>query len=66
MAVIGDGKLGLLVAQIFVLQGHTVAHFGKHDHKLSLVSGTQHALVTEQTAEGHAAVRPSHCLSEIS
>jgi len=61
VAVIGDGKLGLLVAQILVLQGHTVAHFGKHKHKLSLVSGTQHTLVTEQTAEHHAAVRHSRC-----
>ena len=57
VAIIGDGKLGLLVAQMLVVHGHTVTHFGKHEAKLRLVSGTQHELVTEQTAERHAAVR---------
>lgn len=56
VAVIGDGKLGLLVAQMLVLQGHAVTHFGKHEHKLGLVSGTRHEVVTDQTAEAHAAV----------
>ena len=56
MAVVGDGKLGLLVAQVLVLQRHSVTHFGKHEHKLRLVSGTQQELVTDQTAERHAAV----------
>lgn len=56
MAVVGDGKLGLLVAQMLVLQRHSVTHFGKHKHKLQLVSGTQRELVTDQTAECHAAV----------
>lgn len=54
--MIGDGKLGLLVAQMLVLQGHAVTHFGKHKHKLGLVSGTRHEVVTDQTAEAHAAV----------
>ena len=56
MAVVGDGKLGLLVAQMLVLQRHAVTHFGKHEHKLRLVSGTQRELVTAQTVERHAAV----------
>ena len=56
VAVVGDGKLGLLVAQVLVLEGHTVTHFGKHKHKLSLVSGTHHEVVTEDTAERHTAV----------
>ena len=56
VAVVGDGKLGLLVAQMLVLQRHSVTHFGKHEHKLQLVSGTQRELVTDQTAECHAAV----------
>ena len=56
VAVVGDGKLGLLVAQMLVLQRHSVTHFGKHEHKLRLVSGTQQELVTDQTAERHAAV----------
>ena len=56
VAVVGDGKLGLLVAQMLVLQRHSVTHFGKHEHKLRLVSGTRWELVTDQTAERHAAV----------
>ena len=56
VAVVGDGKLGLLVAQMLVLQRHSVTHFGKHEHKLRLVSGTHRELVTDQTAERHAAV----------
>ena len=56
VAVVGDGKLGLLVAQMLVLQQHSVTHFGKHEHKLQLVSGTHQELVTDQTAERHAAV----------
>ena len=56
VAVVGDGKLGLLVAQMLVLQRHSVTHFGKHEHKLRLVSGTRQELVTDQTAERHAAV----------
>ena len=57
VAVVGDGKLGLLVAQVLVLEGHTVRHFGKHEHKLRLVSGAQHELVMDNTAERHAAVK---------
>lgn len=60
----GDGKLGLLVAQVLVLQRHSVTHFGKHEHKLHLVSGTQWELVTDQTAERHAAVSAlRHCMA---
>lgn len=56
IAVVGDGKLGLLVAQALVLRGYPVMHFGRHERKLRLVSGTQREVVTEDTAERHAAV----------
>lgn len=65
VAVVGDGKLGLLVAQVLVLEGHAVTHFGKHEHKLSLVSGTQQEVVTERTAERHAAVSQQHPSSAL-
>lgn len=42
MAVIGDGKLGLLVAQLLALQTKIPpVHFGRHLEKLDLVEGTQ-------------------------
>ncbi len=64
VAVVGDGKLGLLVAQVLVLEGHCVTHFGKHEHKLRLVSGTQHQVVTGDSAERHAAVSCYHFPSQ--
>lgn len=57
VAVIGDGKLGLLVAQLLVLQGlKSVTHFGRHQRKLDLVQGTTTQLVTEDTATSFAQV----------
>ena len=50
VAVIGDGKLGLLVAQLLVAQGHAVTHLGRHARKLSLVEGTRQVAVTDETA----------------
>jgi len=35
-AVIGDGKLGLLVARVLVLSGAEVTVIGRHDHKLRI------------------------------
>ena len=53
----GDGKLGLLVAQALAVQGHaSITHFGKHAHKLALVQGTAWELVGEDTAKEHAQV----------
>ncbi|EIE23546.1 GroES-like protein [Coccomyxa subellipsoidea C-169] len=55
VAVIGDGKLGLLVAQALVVQGHTgLVHFGKHEHKLSLVQGSSWEVVDDSTSSCHA------------
>lgn len=41
VAVLGDGKLGLLIAQVLAAYGARVVHFGKHPEKLriSKVSG---------------------------
>ncbi|HZI51252.1 MAG TPA: alcohol dehydrogenase catalytic domain-containing protein [Terriglobia bacterium] len=36
IAVLGDGKLGLLVAQVLQASGHEVHQFGHHKHKLSI------------------------------
>jgi alcohol dehydrogenase len=35
-AVLGDGKLGLLIAQVLVARGIHVVHFGRHSEKLAL------------------------------
>lgn len=37
VAVVGDGKLGLLVAQVLALTGCNLKVFGRHFHKLSLL-----------------------------
>jgi alcohol dehydrogenase len=38
VAVVGDGKLGLLVARVLVLAGCGVSVIGKHDRKLGIAS----------------------------
>ena len=41
VVIIGDGKLGLLVAQIIALQTKVPpVHVGRHQEKLDLVEGT--------------------------
>ena len=41
VCVIGDGKLGLLIAHVLVVSGvKRVFHFGRHRKKLDLVEGT--------------------------
>ncbi|KAK9824093.1 hypothetical protein WJX72_007687 [[Myrmecia] bisecta] len=46
VAVLGDGKLGLLIAQLLVVRGvEAITHFGRHDDKLELVEGTQRCRV---------------------
>lgn len=37
VAVLGDGKLGLLIAQVLQLHGARVRLFGRHRHKMALV-----------------------------
>jgi threonine dehydrogenase-like Zn-dependent dehydrogenase len=36
IAVLGDGKLGLLIAQVLAAYGHQVHHFGRHEDKLRI------------------------------
>lgn len=57
VAVIGDGKLGLLVAQLLSIRGwaDTLTFFGRHQRKLDLVSGGRKEVVGEGTAHSHAA-----------
>ncbi len=55
--MIGDGKLGLLIAQLLASQGHSVTHLGRHMRKLELVEGTTRHVVTESTAKELAEVR---------
>lgn len=38
IAVQGDGKLGLLIAQVLLAKGYAVEHFGRHAHKLAISS----------------------------
>ncbi len=40
VAVLGDGKLGLLIAQVLHAYGARVIQFGKHPAKLSIASAT--------------------------
>jgi threonine dehydrogenase-like Zn-dependent dehydrogenase len=52
----GDGRLGLLLAQVCALKAPgRVTHFGRHPDKLSLVVGTSHILSCDAAAEQHAA-----------
>jgi threonine dehydrogenase-like Zn-dependent dehydrogenase len=45
IAVIGDGKLGLLIAHVLVMSGcKHVCHFGRHKRKLDMVVGTDKVL----------------------
>lgn len=56
IAVVGDGKLGLLIAQLLAVQGHDVMHLGRHKRKLGLVEGTKKVVVAEDTAKELAEV----------
>ncbi len=38
VAVMGDGKLGLLIAQVLAAHGAKVTQFGKHKHKLAIAA----------------------------
>jgi threonine dehydrogenase-like Zn-dependent dehydrogenase len=52
----GDGRLGLLIAQVLALKAPgRVTHFGRHADKMALVSGSAaQVLVTDATAAEHA------------
>lgn len=58
IAVIGDGKFGLLIAQNLVVAGHQghVTHFGRHQEKLDLVEGTTTEIVGDDTKVNFAQV----------
>jgi threonine dehydrogenase-like Zn-dependent dehydrogenase len=59
IAVVGDGKLGLLVAQALIVQGaRELLHLGRHATKLRLIQGDTHhwEIVDESTATRHAQV----------
>jgi alcohol dehydrogenase len=53
IAVLGDGKLGLLVAQVLQVAGHRVHQFGRHEAKLRIA---QKAGVTTELADKHLPV----------
>ena len=49
VAVLGDGKLGLLVAQVLQAHGYSVHQFGRHKEKLSIAARA--GVVTEVVKE---------------
>ncbi|MGD0616849.1 MAG: alcohol dehydrogenase catalytic domain-containing protein [Bryobacteraceae bacterium] len=50
VAVLGDGKLGLLIAQVLQAHGARVHHFGRHREKLNI---SQRVGVTTEIARKH-------------
>ena len=52
VAVLGDGKLGLLIAQVLLAHGCEVVHFGKHAEKLGI---SERAGAQVETARNAAA-----------
>lgn len=58
VAVIGDGKLGLLVAQALIVlkEVEQLTHFGRHSNKLKLVTGTKQVVVSDDTKTVHSQV----------
>ena len=52
VAVIGDGKLGLLCAMALATEGHAPLLVGKHPEKLALARGVETATIAEATARG--------------
>jgi threonine dehydrogenase-like Zn-dependent dehydrogenase len=47
----GDGRLGLLIAQVCALQAPgRVTHFGRHTDKMSLVTGTAAQVISSDAA----------------
>jgi threonine dehydrogenase-like Zn-dependent dehydrogenase len=49
VAVVGDGKLGLLIAHVLSTTGHRVTFFGRHERKLNLVDGVADRIVVDDT-----------------
>src|SRR5262249_52788203 len=44
VAVLGDGKLGLLIAMVLGVHGYRVHHFGRHVEKLRIAGAEQQSL----------------------
>ena len=59
VAVLGDGKLGLLVAQALVVlkEVKQLTHIGRHQDKLNLVQGTKKVVVSDTTEKEYSQVR---------
>ncbi len=57
IAVLGDGKLGQLIAQVLTAHGAHVVHYGRHPEKLAIAaaSGAEPVLITESTVLPRAA-----------
>src|SRR6185369_8409331 len=53
VAVLGDGKLGLLIAQVLQAYGHKVHEYGRHPEKLRIAekAGVATELVREHLPE---------------
>lgn len=54
VAVIGDGKLGLLCAQVLAVAGHAPLLIGKHPAKLALARGVEGELVEVAARRGRS------------
>lgn len=52
VAVIGDGKLGLLCAQVLAVAGHSPLLIGKHPAKLALARGVESELAASAARRG--------------
>jgi threonine dehydrogenase-like Zn-dependent dehydrogenase len=53
VAVVGDGKLGLLIAHVLVVSGcKHVWHFGRHKRKLDLIAETEQKVVGDDIPDG--------------
>ncbi len=62
VVVIGDGKLGLLVAQVLALTGCELHVIGRHEQKLAILS--QRGIRTESVARGQESVLPN-CWADV-
>jgi threonine dehydrogenase-like Zn-dependent dehydrogenase len=51
IAVLGDGKLGLLIAQVLRAHGADVHLFGRHKEKMRLVKGVTHEVIGKKLPE---------------
>jgi len=52
VGVVGDGKLGLLIAHVLSTTGHHVTFFGRHKRKLNLVEGVADRIIVDDTTSG--------------